>query len=73
MKMMGIILLTFIFTSCGAPKIIRTKDKCTVEKHVQDDIYQIKINDKPVNNRWYLEKDANEIKLILAINNKCMR
>ncbi len=65
-----IILLLF---SCGTPEIVRSKAVCSVEKHVQDDIYQVKINGKAVNNRWYLEDDANEIKVILAARNNCMR
>lgn len=73
MNYLSMTLLIFSLASCGSSKIIRSKDKCTIDKHVQDDIYQVRINDRPVNNRWYLEEDAKEIKLILAIRNKCMR
>lgn len=59
--------------SCGSSEIVRTKDKCSMKKHIQDDIYQVRINDKPVNDRWFLKEDAEEMIIILGAMNKCMR
>ena len=73
MKKINILVVAIFLTSCGSSEIVRSKDKCTIKKHAEDDLYQVRINEKPVNNRWYLEQDANEIKLILAVRNKCMR
>lgn len=73
MRKLNILIVTIFLTSCGSTEIVRSKDKCTVKKHAKDELYQVRINEKPVNNRWYLEKDAKEIKLILSIRNKCMR
>jgi peroxiredoxin len=72
-KKLLVIVFTFIINSCGSSEIVRSTDVCSIKKHVQDDIYQVRINEKPVNERWYLKEDAEEIRMILGVQNKCIR
>jgi hypothetical protein len=70
-----VLLLSFLLgiVSCGTSKIIPTKDVCTVEKHYKDMMFQVKINDEPINKHWYIKSDAIEIAQNLAGKNKCKK
>ncbi|ATH08424.1 hypothetical protein BIY24_10825 [Halobacteriovorax marinus] len=65
----GVLLLV---TSCGSGTIVPTTDVCSLEKHWDDNLYQVKINDKKINTHWYLKEDALDITKQLAKDNKCM-
>lgn len=67
------ISFTLIFVSCGSAEVKPLTAVCSIKKHVKDDIYQVLIDDKPVNDRWYLKQDAEEIKIILGVRKKCLR
>jgi peroxiredoxin len=72
-KVLSLFLILTLFVACGSTEVVRTTDKCSMKKHTQDDIYQVRINDKPVNDRWFLKEDAQEMIIILGVMNKCMR
>ena len=61
-----------MLTSCGSAKIIPTTDTCSLEKHWEDSLYQVKINGKKISTHWYLKEDALDITKQLAKENKCM-
>lgn len=71
-KPLLILSLLFLLHSCSSNEFVPTKDICSVEKHYKDDIYQIKIEGKKINNHWYLKDDALEVTKFLANKNKCM-
>ena len=65
-------LLLLLISSCGSAKFVPTTDVCSLEKHWEDSLYQVKINDREISNHWYLKNDALEITQNLAKKNKCM-
>ncbi|EQC44629.1 putative lipoprotein [Bacteriovorax sp. BSW11_IV] len=69
--LISLFMLGFL-SSCGSNEFIPTTDICSVEKHYRDDIYQVKIEGKKINNHWYLKDDALEVTKFLANKNKCM-
>ncbi|WP_127713992.1 hypothetical protein [Halobacteriovorax sp. HLS] len=71
-KNLAILIMLAIVTSCGSAKFVPTTDKCSLEKHWKEAIYQVRINDEKINTHWYLKKDAKEIMKSLASKNKCM-
>ena len=71
-KLVYFSLLLLLFSSCGSAKFVPTTDVCSLEKHWEDSLYQVKINDKEISDHWYLKSDALEITHNLAKNNKCM-
>lgn len=64
------LLLMVLLCSCASGP---TKDKCSISKHDDDELYQVAINDKPINKFWYLKDDASDIWDMLAKDNKCMK
>ncbi|WP_372652131.1 hypothetical protein [Halobacteriovorax sp.] len=66
------ILVCLFIASCGSAKFVPTTDICSLEKHWNDSLYQVKINDKRINKHWYLKDDAIDITNQLADINKCM-
>ena len=71
MKYLGLIGLLFLF-GCGSGKIVPTTDVCSVKKHYKDNVFQVYINKEPINNHYYIYKDALEITKKLADQNQCM-
>jgi len=72
----SLIILLFVcfgLYSCGSAEFIPTKDICSVVKHPNDNLYQVKINGQKISDRWYLKNDALDITKMLAAQNKCMR
>jgi hypothetical protein len=68
-KIFFITCFLFLLASCSSAP---TKDVCSLEKHDQDDLYQVKINDEAINKFWYLKEDAIDITKMLAQKNMCM-
>ncbi|MCP4913293.1 MAG: hypothetical protein GY909_09245 [Oligoflexia bacterium] len=60
------------FAGCSSGKIIPTTDVCTIKKHWKDNVFQVLINEKPINTRWYIHQEAKDITSMLADDNKCM-
>lgn len=68
------LLSTFILTaSCGSNEFVPTKDICKIEKHWKDNLFQVQINDQPINKHWYLYDDAVTITKDLGDKNLCMK
>ncbi|GAB4013222.1 MAG: hypothetical protein Fur0010_09880 [Bdellovibrio sp.] len=70
MKYISIIALLAL-VSCGSGKIVPTTDVCSLKKHYKDNIFQVLINDKPINKHWYIYDEAIDITKQLATKNKC--
>lgn len=68
-----LVLLGLLLTSCGSSEIKPTTDLCMVKKHWKDNVFQVLINDKAINQHWYIHDEAMEITKQLAKDNKCMR
>ncbi len=64
------LVFAFLLSSCASGP---TKDKCSIVKHDEDELYQVAINGKPINKFWYLKDDTNDIWDMLAKDNKCMK
>ncbi len=71
-KILSLTLLVFLVTGCGTAEIIPTSDICSLEKHWNDNLYQVKINERKISKHWYLKEDAVDITTMLAKDNKCM-
>lgn len=71
-KLLSIVILSIILTSCGSAEFVPTTDICSLEKHWNDNLYQVRINDKKISKHWYLKDDAIDITNQLAKDNKCM-
>ncbi len=71
-KLLTFLLIGLLINSCGSAKFVPTTDICSLEKHWNDNLYQVKINDKKISKHWYLKNDAIDITKLLAKNNKCM-
>ena len=67
-----LVLTLLILTSCGSGKIAPTTDVCSVKKHFKDNVFQVYINKEPINNHYYIYKDAVDITKRLADQNQCM-
>ena len=65
--------MTFLVVGCGSGPFVQSKDVCDLKRHHQDDIYQVTINEEPINKQYYLKDDAIEIAKDLASKkkNKC--
>ena len=72
MKILSLIAILVLSYSCGSGKIVPTSDVCSIEKHWKDSVFQVKINDEPINDRWYIHDEALDITKRLAKENKCM-
>ena len=73
LKDLGIILLlSLLITGCSSKPIVPTTDICSVKKHWRDNVFQILINDEPINKRWYIHSEAMDITKLLGAQNKCM-
>lgn len=70
MKKIFLFIIFILFSSCSSGP---TKDKCSILKHDDDELYQVAINGKPINKFWYLKEDTSDIWDLLAKDNKCMR
>lgn len=65
-------LLMSILWGCGSTKFVPTKDVCSLSKHWDDNLYQVKVNGTKINTHWYLKEDAVDVASQLAKDNKCM-
>ena len=72
-NLIGYILILLFLVGCSSAKEKPTKDTCELKKHYKDNVFQILINDKPINSHWYIYPDAVDIAGRLADRNKCMR
>lgn len=68
-----LILAPIIFFGCGSSEIVPTKDICEIKKHWKDNVFQVLINDEPINQHWYIHPEALDITKRLAADNKCMK
>lgn len=59
--------------ACGTKEFIPTKDICKIEKHWNDNLFQVQINEEPINKQWYLYDDAVLVTKSLGDKNLCMR
>lgn len=66
-------MIISLFVSCGSNEFVATSDICKIEKHWKDNLFQIKINDQPINKHWYLYDDAVSITRDLGKKNLCMQ
>ena len=57
---------------CSSAPFVATKDVCKVKKHWKDNVFQVLINDEPINQRWYIHSEAMDITNQLGSQNKCM-
>jgi hypothetical protein len=71
-KFLSILILLFLFTACSSSKKGPTKDICEIKKHYKDNVFQILINGRAINDHFYIYQDAVEITGKLADENKCM-
>lgn len=58
-------------SACSSGKIVPTTDVCSLKKHFKDNIFQVLINDKPINKHWYIYDEAIDVTKELASKNKC--
>ena len=72
-KKLGLLSFLFIITSCSSAPEKPTKDICSIKKHWKDNIFQVFINDKVINERWYIFQEAIDVSKLLAKKNKCTR
>lgn len=68
--LIGGLLLSLV--SCSSGKVIPTKDTCVVKKHWKDNVFQVIINESPINDRWYIHSEAMDITKQLGAQNRCM-
>lgn len=66
-------IFLLLLVGCGSGQLVPTKDICTIEKHYKDSVFQIQINDEPINEHWYTHDEAMEIAKTLVKQNKCMK
>ena len=59
------------FVACSSAPATTTTDICSLEKHEVDNIFQVRINDEPINQNYYTYEEAQEITKLLAKKNKC--
>ncbi len=65
------LILSTTLTGCSSPSIIPTKDVCSLEKHMEDNLFQVRINEVPINQNYYIYNEATDIMRQLAKKNKC--
>lgn len=65
--------LLMVFSGCSSTPFVQSTDKCDIKRHHKDDIYQVTINEEPINKHYYLKEDAIEIATRLSTRdlNKC--
>jgi hypothetical protein len=68
-----LIILLGLLASCGTPEFVPTKDICKIEKHWRDNLFQVQINEEPINKHWYFYEDAVAIAKDLGKKNLCMK
>lgn len=68
-----ILALLLCLASCGTAEFVPTKDICKLEKHWEDNLFQVQINEEPINTHWYLYDDALKVTQMLGDKNLCMR
>lgn len=67
------VLISLLFlASCSSSKVIPTTDVCSLKKHYKDNIFQVLINKKPINDHYYIFDEAKEVTEHLAKENQCM-
>lgn len=62
----------FVICGCGSSVIVPTKDKCIIKKHWKDNVFQVLINEEPINKHYYIHDEALDLTKSLAKANKCM-
>ncbi|MCF8059608.1 MAG: hypothetical protein K9K67_09945 [Bacteriovoracaceae bacterium] len=67
------VILTSLLLSCATGKSAPTKDICHIKKHPKDNLFQVLINEKPINNHFYIHPEALDITKRLAKANRCMK
>lgn len=74
-KNLGILYLFIILSlaACSSAKETDTKDICVIKKHYKDNVFQIIINEIPINDHWYVYPEAVEVTAMLNDKNKCMK
>lgn len=72
-KSILLLIVALAFVSCGSSEIVPTSDICKIKKHWKDNVFQVLINDEPINQHWYIHSEALDITKRLAANNKCMK
>jgi len=68
----GLIVTLSIALGCASKPVVPTKDICKIKKHPRDSVFQVLINDRPINKRWYIHSEAMDIAKQLGSQNKCM-
>jgi len=65
---MKYLALLMILASCSSG-FVPTTDKCSIQKHIEDSVWQILENGEPINKKWYLRTDAiSKIKRLEKLN-----
>ncbi len=66
-------MVLLLIAGCSSRPFVQSKDVCALKRHHTDDLYQVTINDEPINKQYYLKDDAIEIANLLASHdkNKC--
>lgn len=72
-KSIGIFIISSLLVSCGSSEVVPTSDICKIKKHWKDNVFQVLINDEPINKHWYIHSEALDITKRLAADNKCMK
>ncbi len=79
----GALLLAAVLVGCAggssqnAPTVNNSREiaslveSCRVVKHTQSDLWQVTVNDKPFNQHWYAQKDAEALKARIAKKGMC--
>lgn len=66
-----IFFLSLFIIGCSSTPEAPTTDVCSLKKHWKDNIFQVRINDVPINTHWYIYPEAKGITRELAKRNKC--
>lgn len=72
-KSIGVLAISLLIASCGSSEVVPTSDICKIKKHWKDNVFQVLINDEPINKHWYIHSEALDITKRLAADNKCMK
>jgi hypothetical protein len=68
-----ILMILFLVSGCASKSrtIASIESRCSLVKHKDSDLYQLKIGPNPVDNHWYSEKEAYGMMEKYHLRGKC--